>query len=1144
VTEPSPYARLQSRIISLLARDLPPDDLFTAVAEAIIDVIPIDRFSLGTSSLNRWHVYEDGKTDFEDSTPRGTLKAGFSASSWVLNNGKSIHRPNLTEYRFEFDKEMVAEGYHSDAIIPLTLGDQTIGTANFTCKERDVLSASHLNQIDALGDLLGICAGRIQDRLDIDAIRAITQAVQSSRDLDEILRMILAHIQSQGYDRVRVYLLEEELDVLRGAVQAGAKFSGDFSDIVYRLDEDPYSQSTFDSDGAKIYVAGTDVHRAWVEETGQKQRVRDSANEWAEIALRGRDGLIVGKIAIDNATSGRRLRQSHLGQLTIYTAQAAIAIQQARMYQDLEREVERRAARLQESQRRYRNLFENMQDGAAYHQIIVDDEGNPIDYVFLEANKAFEKLTGLDRSGIIGRRVTDVIPDLTESEFDWIGTYGRVALTGAPRSFEQHAEPLGKWFDVSAYSPEKGYFVAIFQDVTERREALAELRVSEEASRQRSARQAALLRINVAVQNMIRPDDLETVLITCLKELNGLGVNAQTMAVHQMIDPDEKKVLTYRIDKDGLLAPPELRQATAITQEWQTKQITLAPVTQFSEEFRRKFQGIPIQSCLDVPYSRGVISVHSSEPESFLESDVEELTQVAEILSIGLSRVSDLESLETRTEALIESEAKWRSLVENATDVITNVDRDGQILFMNHPIPGRTIEETIGTRLHDHANPEDHGTIDACLKLVFESKASHEVETRGLGAHRDEKWLLSRVSPIIRDDSVTSCHIISRDITALKQTESELLRLERFRALGEMSAGVSHNLNNILTGIMGPAELLTMKTADQEILSEAGLIFRSATRARDLVRRLDRSIKGSPEVAVAVDVNAVIAEALEISRPRWKDEPESMGRHIDLCTDLKATAAVSGTVSELTDIVVNLVLNAVDALPNGGSIHVETEDARDRVILTVRDDGLGMDEETREKVFDPFFTTKSEVGTGLGLSTVRGSIRKWDGAIQLESAPGEGSVFRIELLVREDAENAPPGSDSAVDTPVRVRVISVEDEDIVREVIQRMVSLNHDIEAFGSGRQALETFAAGRYDVALIDLGMPEIPGDTLAEEFKKIDPQIVTVLVSGWSLPDDDERLRYFDLQLRKPIESLGEINRVLTEAREIRKQSLAKPR
>lgn len=1137
------YDHVAQRIARILCEDDCPQALFEALARVLADVIPSERFSLGISLLNRWYVFEDGETRFRDFSSEGTIVEGKTASSWVLYKEQSLLRSDIEkEQRFPFDPELTADGWRSDLIIPLAIGGSTIGTANFTSRRVDALKPSHLEAAEGLADLLAVCAERVQERLERQTVQRVSQAIQSSNDLDEILRMILAHIQSQGYDRVRVYLLEPEGDVLRGAIQYGGDQPGAFSEVVFRLDEDPYSRETFRGNEPRIYATDTPLCRETWERLDHAVHAPSTDGEWAEIPLRGRDDLIVGKISLDNRRTGRPLSTAHLQALAPYVSQAAIAIQHARMYGDLEREVERRSARLTESQRRYRHLFENMQDGAAYHQIVVDGDGNPVDYVFLEANKAFEKLTGLKRSEIVGRRVTEVIPGLKDSEFDWIGTYGKVALTGGVRSFEQYAEPLNRWFDVSAYSPETGYFVAIFQDVSDRRDALAELQKSEEALRQRTRRQGALLRISNAVQSMTRPADLESVLLSCLEELRGLGVKAETMAVHRVVDPSEYRVHTFRVNRQGLIAPPETRRATALTRSWQEQRVLIMGDQVPAADFAAKFGGLDIRSCLDVPYSLGVVSVHTTEKDAYTERDEEDLKQVADIISFGLSRLADLEALEARTAELVESESKWRALVENATDIIMSVDRSGQILFINRPMPGLTIDGTIGTRLHDHADPADREAVDDVLERVFTDRATDEFETRFAGDHGESRAYLSRVSPVVRDGKVVSCHIISRDITSLKQTESELLKLERFRALGEMSAGVSHNLNNILTGVMGPAELLKLRTSDPEILAEADLIFRSATRARDLVRRLDRSVKGTPEEAVDVDVNGVVREAIEISRPRWKDEPEAMGRRIDIETELAVVPRITGTVSGLTDVVVNLILNAVDALPKGGTIRIATHREGGTVVLTFSDDGIGMDAITRDKVFDPFFTTKADVGTGLGLSTVYGSISRWGGTIDLQSSPGQGTTFTVRLPVHQ-GEAAPVLEGPRAGTNGRrVRVMAVEDEETVREVIERMVSTQHDIRTFPSGDRAIDAFEPGEFEVALIDLGMPDMPGDQVAERLRSADPDLVTILLSGWALEEDDPRARSFDLQMLKPVESMDAILGIVTQAVQIRDRRLTR--
>jgi nitrogen-specific signal transduction histidine kinase len=220
---------------------------------------------------------------------------------------------------------------------------------------------------------------------------------------------------------------------------------------------------------------------------------------------------------------------------------------------------------------------------------------------------------------------------------------------------------------------------------------------------------------------------------------------------------------------------------------------------------------------------------------------------------------------------------------------------------------------------------------------------------------------------------------------ALRENEQKLVRLERHRALGEMSAGISHNLNNILTGIIGPAQLMKQITEDAKIQEEADHIIRAGERAQNLVYRLYRSAKGDTgDLQERVDVNSLVKEAIQGSRPRWKDEADARGAPIQIMTDLGDISDAHVTASGLNDILINLIFNAIDAMDVGGTITISTAPLRDGVELRVEDTGHGMDRETRERVFEPFFTTKQDVGTGLGLSTVYGTINRWGGRLRLK----------------------------------------------------------------------------------------------------------------------------------------------------------------
>jgi len=229
-----------------------------------------------------------------------------------------------------------------------------------------------------------------------------------------------------------------------------------------------------------------------------------------------------------------------------------------------------------------------------------------------------------------------------------------------------------------------------------------------------------------------------------------------------------------------------------------------------------------------------------------------------------------------------------------------------------------------------------------------------------------------------------------------KRMEKELISLERLRALGDLSAGFCHHFYNILTGILGPAQLQKRLAKDPQILQETEAIITAATRAEDLVHRLAQAVRDEPEGGMQpVSINQVLRQAIRATQPIWKDRAESRGVPIEIAVDLEEVPDISGTPLELNEILRDLLDNAVDAMPEGGCITFRTQAVGNEVQLTVSDTGVGMDEATRQRVFEPFFSTKMNVGTGLSLSMVYGTIRRWKGSIQVDSAPGSGTTFSL-----------------------------------------------------------------------------------------------------------------------------------------------------
>jgi PAS domain S-box-containing protein len=389
-----------------------------------------------------------------------------------------------------------------------------------------------------------------------------------------------------------------------------------------------------------------------------------------------------------------------------------------------------------------------------------------------------------------------------------------------------------------------------------------------------------------------------------------------------------------------------------------------------------------------------------------------------------------------------------------------------------------------------------------------------------------------RVTPLRdRHQPLPGHVIICHDINERKRTEAEIVRTQRLRAAGELSLGVSHNLNNILTGILGPAQNLRVAAGESEMSSQLDTIITSALRARDLIQRLSRSVEDEETAPRAVALGNAVKEAVEVTRPRWRDEARASGIQIEMITDLADVPMVAADPTGLHDLLLNLIFNAVAAMPDGGRIEIGSRPSEVGVCLTVQDTGTGMNEETRRRLFEPFFTTKTNVGTGLGLSTAYAEVNRWQGSIRVESAPGKGSLFIVELLLWNgpdpDPDSAPqpaptrPDEPSAVASPTSsvTRVLVAEDEAIVSWMVTAALkNEGHEVVSTQDGAAALECFAPGRFDVAILDMGLPGLAGDELARQLRQIDPSVVTVLISGWNLGEGDVRLEAFDFYLRKP--------------------------
>jgi signal transduction histidine kinase/ActR/RegA family two-component response regulator len=376
----------------------------------------------------------------------------------------------------------------------------------------------------------------------------------------------------------------------------------------------------------------------------------------------------------------------------------------------------------------------------------------------------------------------------------------------------------------------------------------------------------------------------------------------------------------------------------------------------------------------------------------------------------------------------------------------------------------------------------------------------------------DRATLLESVR-LSRSNLEEAQRIAMQDVTEQRRLESQLAQAQRLEAVGQLAGGIAHDFNNLLTAIRGYAQLAAESLAEgEQARDDIEQVIRAADRAADLTRQLlafSRRQVLQPQVVDPAEIVASISPMLR----------RLLGEHIELTTRAQiAAGSIRVDPSQFEQVIVNLALNARDAMPEGGRLTIETSNveldaayaanhadtnAGSYVALVVSDTGTGMDAATKVRIFDPFFTTKESGGTGMGLATVYGIVRQSGGSIYVYSEPGHGTSFKL-YLPRVDVEPAIEPSGSATATPTGAEVILlVEDEEPVRAFAARILSgLGYTLLEASNGEEGLEVAAAhdGPIDLLLTDVTMPGMQGPQLAAAMRKVRPEIRVMYISGFT--------------------------------------------
>jgi len=426
--------------------------------------------------------------------------------------------------------------------------------------------------------------------------------------------------------------------------------------------------------------------------------------------------------------------------------------------------------------------------------------------------------------------------------------------------------------------------------------------------------------------------------------------------------------------------------------------------------------------------------------------------------------------------------------------------------------------------------------------LDMESKEVHGFDEEDLKALSS---YASQVSIFIENAQLFSD--LKQTLSELKRAQDQIIQAEKLRAMGEMASGVAHDFNNVLAAILGNIQLLLHSFehyGPEEIQERLKTIEKAAQDGAETVRRIqDFTGRRRDREFIPLSLNDLVHEVSAITEPRWKDQAQKKGIHIELVKRPGEVPPVLGNPSELREVLTNMVFNAVDAMPKGGKVTLSTQPHSEGwVEMRIADTGIGMSGEVKKRIFDPFFTTKGVTSSGLGMSVSYGIIKRHGGEILVESEPGKGTVFILHLPLGygEEVKETEKRGEMLPGMMRSARILVIDDEEAVREVLSRMLmTKGHQVETASDGDEGIELFKKQPFDLVFTDLGMPKLSGWEVGKALKELNPKIPVVMITGWGMELNREKMNQngIDLMISKPF-NFDQVTQLIFEAMELKEK------
>ena len=779
-----------------------------------------------------------------------------------------------------------------------------------------------------------------------------------------------------------------------------------------------------------------------------------------------------------------------------------------------------------------------LRQAGAYNRSLIESSLDPLVTIdatgkITDLNAATEFVTGYPRSGLVG---TDFSNYFTEPEKAREG-YQQAFREGQVRDYSleiRHKDgPITSvLYNASTYRDESGEVVGVFaaaRDVTERKAA-------EEALR-RSNR--ALKVLSDCNQVLVRSQD-ESFLLNQISDIL-VDVGGYRLAWVGLTEEEGRTIRpvawcgieTGALEKMAIGWAGDARVQGPITKAIEERGPVVCRDIAHNEEFapwradaaERGYQSLivlPLEIDKEVI---GSLQVYAAEPEAFNDAEVGLLVEMADDIAYGVKSLRISKQHDLAEKALIASEAKYRNLFEESKDSVFIVTPAGKVVDLN---PAGM--ETMGY------SPEELSQVNLLQDLTTggdgKASLSHELETKGFVKDfeldfrrpdgKEVTVLISASAMRDNDGNVVSYSGIMHDMTEHRRLEQQLFRAQRLESIGRLAGGIAHDFNNFLTAVKGYIDLalteLPKGSPAGDDLIEAGM---SAERAVGLTRQLLIFSRRESMNLKPLNLNATVNELMKML-------DQLIGERYEIVTDLDDTLArINADAGHIEQVIMNLVVNARDAMEaTGGKIFIKTanvfvdekharrQDAApgDYVVLTVRDTGCGMSEETQSHIFEPFFTEKPGAeSTGLGLSLVYGITKQHGGWIEVESAPDQGATFRIYFpaihsvkTIVSDGEKIGGALQGEGE-----RLLVVEDEEQVRKFIVKVLEKNgYEVVEAATAEDALERFdqEEGGFDLVCSDVVLPGEDGVWLAEKVCARKPDMPILLASGYNQPEEQK--------------------------------------